>query len=84
MRKKRGATRPKRRKQSMPLRWQARVTMHQPSFRLLARRAGRALARSPYAEEDQAWVDEMSWWNSPEAAEFEKNEPPIPWWRVPK
>jgi len=60
MQKKRTTQKPKRRKLSIPPMWQARVTAHAPSFRLEARRQSRALARSRYEAEDQAWVDAMS------------------------
>jgi len=40
-----------------------------------------AIARSAGETDDQAFIDSVSWWNSPEAAAMEKLEPPAPWWR---
>jgi hypothetical protein len=60
MRKKPSELKPKRRKQTLPLRWQARVITHSPSFRLEARRQSRAAVRSRYAADDQAWADAIS------------------------
>lgn len=40
-----------------------------------------AIARSAIEAEDQAWVDAMSWWNSPEVVALEQREPSTPWWR---
>ena len=45
-----------------------------------AHRDSLAIANSPTEAEDQAFVDSISWWNSPEAAELDKDEPP--WWRT--
>jgi hypothetical protein len=45
-----------------------------------AHRASLAIANSPTEADDQAFVDSISWWNSPEAAELDKDEPP--WWRT--
>lgn len=42
-----------------------------------------AIARSETEAEDQAWLESMSWWNSPEARELEALEPETPWWREP-
>ncbi|MEI9804484.1 MAG: hypothetical protein WDN48_08515 [Pseudolabrys sp.] len=53
-----------------------------PHFIKAAHKVSLAIARSTTEAEDQAFVDSMSWWNSPEAAAFEKNEPPTPWWRT--
>jgi hypothetical protein len=47
-----------------------------------AHRASLAIARSAHEAEDQAWVDTMSWWNSPEAIALEARERPTPWWRT--
>lgn len=47
-----------------------------------AHRASLAIAHSSHEAEDQAWVDAMSWWNSPEAAALEARERPTPWWRT--
>src|SRR5690349_1574888 len=33
-----------------------------------------AIAQSEHDTGDQAWVDAMSWWNSPEARAFERRE----------
>ena len=41
-----------------------------------------AIANSPTEAEDQAFVDSVSCWNSEEARELEKREPPMPWWRT--
>lgn len=41
-----------------------------------------AIAHSEHAAQDQAWVDAVSWWNSPEARALDELEPPAPWWRV--
>ncbi len=41
-----------------------------------------AIANSPTEAEDQAFVDSVSSWNSEEARELEKREPPTPWWRT--
>jgi len=60
MRKKPASQKLKRRKHSIPLRWQARVAMHSPSFRWLAYRQARMANRSPCAAEDQAWADAMT------------------------
>jgi hypothetical protein len=59
MRKNPATQRPKRRKQSIPLRWRERVKMHQPSFRWQAYRQSRMANCSRFAAEDQAWVDAM-------------------------
>jgi hypothetical protein len=59
MRKKPTAQRFKRRKQSIPLRRQTRVKMHQPSFRWQAYRQSRRANSSRFAAQDQAWVDAM-------------------------
>ncbi|MBI3704770.1 MAG: hypothetical protein HY244_13225 [Rhizobiales bacterium] len=67
MRKKRAITKSKRRKQTLPWRWRARVVMHSPEFRLLAHRDAPAITQSRYEAADQAWVDAMSCWNSDEA-----------------
>ena len=42
-----------------------------------------AIARSEADAEDQAWIDSVSWWNSPEARALEASEPDTPWWREP-
>lgn len=47
-----------------------------------AHRASLAIANSPTEADDQAFVDSISWWNSQEARELEKSEPPTPWWRT--
>jgi hypothetical protein len=52
------------------------------AFAERAHRASLAIANSPTEAEDQAFVDSISWWNSPAAAELEKREPPTPWWRT--
>lgn len=44
-----------------------------------AHRASLAIANSPTEAEDQAFVDSISWWNSEEARELEKREPPARW-----
>jgi hypothetical protein len=41
-----------------------------------------AIAKSETEADDQAFIDSVSWWNSPEAAALEKLEPPGPWWRT--
>ena len=41
-----------------------------------------AIARSATEADDQAFIDSVSWWNSPEAAGLAKLEPPAPWWRT--
>jgi hypothetical protein len=41
-----------------------------------------AIARSETEADDQAFIDSISWWTSPEAAALEKLEPPAPWWRT--
>jgi hypothetical protein len=82
MRKKLAVSKPKRRKQSLPFKWQVRVIAHSPSFRWLAHRDSRAIANSPTEAEDQAFVDSISRWNSEEAAALAKSEPPVPWWRT--
>jgi Antitoxin MazE-like len=41
-----------------------------------AHRDSLAIARSPTEAEDQAFVDSISWWNSPEAAELDGDERP--------
>jgi L-alanine-DL-glutamate epimerase-like enolase superfamily enzyme len=41
-----------------------------------------AIARSATEADDQAFIDSVSWWNSPEAAALAKLEPPAPWWRT--
>lgn len=41
-----------------------------------------AIANSETEAEDQAFVDSVSWWNSAEARDLEKSEPPTPWWRT--
>ncbi len=82
MRKKLTVPKPKRRKQSIPIMWQARVIAHSPSFRWLAHKDSLAIARSETEADDQAFIDSVSWWNSPEAAALEKLEPPVPWWRT--
>src|SRR5579875_1301885 len=46
-----------------------------------AHRDSLAIARSTSEAYDQAWVDAVSWWNSPESAVLEKREPQTPWWR---
>jgi len=73
---------PKRRKTSLPLLWQARVIAHAPSFRWRAFVSSRAIARSPAAREDQAWLDSISWWNSEEAAALLDSGDAAPWWRT--
>jgi hypothetical protein len=47
-----------------------------------ARRAPLAIAHSSHEAEDQAWVDAVSWWNSPEHVALEERELPAPWWRT--
>ncbi len=43
------------------------------------------IARSESEAEDQAWVDSLSWWNSPEARALDDRElAPEKWWRSPK
>ena len=49
-----------------------------PEFAEQAHKDSLAIANSPTEAEDQAFVDSISWWNSPEARELEKNEPPTP------
>lgn len=51
------------------------------AFAEQAHRDSVAIAHTTHAAEDQAWVDAMSWWNSPEAKALEEREPPAPWWR---
>jgi hypothetical protein len=51
-----------------------------PEFAAQAHQASLAIANSPTEAEDQAFVDSVSWWNSPQARELEKSEPPTPWW----
>lgn len=41
-----------------------------------------AIARSETEADDQAFIDSVSWWNSPDATALEKLEPPGPWWRT--
>jgi hypothetical protein len=53
-----------------------------PQFIKAAHKDSLAIAHSAAEAEDQAFIDSMSWWNSPEAAAFEKTEPPTPWWRA--
>ncbi len=53
-----------------------------PEFAAQAHRASLAIANSATEAEDQAWLDSVSWWNSPEAAALENSEPPTPWWRT--
>jgi hypothetical protein len=55
--------------------------MRSKTFAEQAHRDSLAIARSTREADDQAWVDAMSWWNSPEAAALEKREPSMPWWR---
>lgn len=39
------------------------------------------IARSEREAEEQAWVDSVSWWNSPEARVLDAREPPPEkWW----
>jgi L-alanine-DL-glutamate epimerase-like enolase superfamily enzyme len=48
-----------------------------------AHRASLAIANSASDAEDQAFLDSVSWWNSPEARALEALEPDTPWWREP-
>lgn len=48
-----------------------------------AHRASLAIANSPSDAEDQAFLDSVSWWNSPEARALDASEPDAPWWREP-
>jgi len=73
MRKKSIVSKPKRRKQPLPWRWQARVIIHSPGSRLEARRQSRAAVRSRYAAADQAWVDAISSQPSPTRGEKSEN-----------
>jgi hypothetical protein len=45
-----------------------------PEFKAQAHRDSIAIANSPTEKEDQAFVDSISWWNSEEAATFERAE----------
>ncbi len=47
-------------------------------FAAQAHKDSLAIANSPTEAEDQAFVDSVSWWNSPEARDLEKREPPTP------
>ena len=51
-------------------------------FAAQAHKDSRAIAASASEQEEQAWVDSVSWWNSPEGAAFENSEPPGAWWRT--
>jgi hypothetical protein len=53
-----------------------------PEYATQAHRDSLAIANSATEAEDQAWLDSVSWWNSPEAAALENSEPPTPWWRT--
>jgi hypothetical protein len=53
-----------------------------PEFAAQAHKDSLAIARSETEADDQAFVDSISWWTSPEAAALEKLEPPAPWWRT--
>ena len=50
-------------------------------FASQAHRDALAISASASEQEDQAWLDSMSWWNSPEGAAFENSEPQGVWWR---
>ncbi len=52
------------------------------AFAAQAHKDSLAIAKSATEVEDQAFIDSVSWWNSPEAAALEKLEPPTPWWRT--
>jgi hypothetical protein len=53
-----------------------------PEFAEQAHRASLAISNSATEAEDQAWVDSVSWWTSPEVAALEKSDPSTPWWRT--
>ena len=54
-----------------------------PEFALEAHLQSLRASNSSTAEIDQAFIDSISWWNSEEAAELAKSEPPL-WWRKPE
>jgi hypothetical protein len=54
-----------------------------PEFAREAHLQSLRASNSPTAEIDQAYIDSISWWNSKEAAELAKSEPPL-WWRKPE
>jgi hypothetical protein len=51
------------------------------AFAEQAHRDSVAIARSTHDADDQAWLDSLSWWNSPEARALDDREPSTPWWR---
>jgi hypothetical protein len=54
-----------------------------PEFAREAHLQSLRAANSPTAEIDQAYIDSISWWNSEEAADLARSEPPL-WWRKPE
>lgn len=54
-----------------------------PEFAREAHLQSLRASNSPTAEIDQAYIDSISWWNSEEAADLAKSEPPQ-WWREPE
>ena len=54
-----------------------------PEFADLAHRASVAIANSPTEQEDQAFIDSVSWWTSEEAEALSQTEPEN-WWKEPE
>ena len=54
-----------------------------PEFAREAHLQSLRASNSPTAEVDQAFIDSISWWNSDEAADLARSEPPL-WWRKPE
>jgi hypothetical protein len=51
------------------------------AFAAQAHRDSIAIAQAARDADDQAWLQSVSWWNSPEAKALEDREPSTPWWR---
>jgi len=54
-----------------------------PEFAREAHLQSLRASNSPTAEIDQAYIDSISWWNSEEAADLARSEPPL-WRRKPE
>jgi hypothetical protein len=54
-----------------------------PEYREQAHRASLAIARSQTEQEEQAFIDSVSWWSSKEAEALWRSEPEG-WWKEPE
>jgi Protein of unknown function (DUF3018) len=54
-----------------------------PDFREQAHRDSLAIANSPTEADDQAFIDSVQWWTSPEAETFWRTEAEG-WWKEPE